>query len=133
MATELNDKQQRFAEEYVIDLNATQAAIRAGYDQNSAYSQGCRLLKHDKVKKYIDKLIDKRSERAQIDADWVLRKAAESHDRAVTNGDERAAQGALQLVGKHVNVQAFKERVEVTGDSELMERLARGRARVDAS
>ena len=42
----LNDKQRRFVNEYLIDLNATQAAIRAGYSQKTAYSHGERLLKN---------------------------------------------------------------------------------------
>jgi len=45
----LNTKQQRFVEEYLVDLNGTQAAIRAGYAPKAAYSQACRLLKHDEV------------------------------------------------------------------------------------
>ena len=45
----MNPKQQRFAEEYVVDHNATQAAKRAGYSPKTAYSQGQRLLKHVEV------------------------------------------------------------------------------------
>lgn len=45
----LNDKQKRFVAEYLVDGNATQAAIRAGYSQKTAYSQGQRLLKHAEV------------------------------------------------------------------------------------
>lgn len=50
----LNDKQKRFADEYIIDLNATQAAIRAGYAERTAYSQGQRLLKNVEVQVYIE-------------------------------------------------------------------------------
>lgn len=49
----MNKKQKRFAEEYLIDTNATQAAIRAGYSEKTAYSQGQRLLKHVEVQEYI--------------------------------------------------------------------------------
>ena len=45
--------QKRFADEYLVDTNATQAAIRAGYSKRSAYSQGQRLLKNDEVSRYI--------------------------------------------------------------------------------
>lgn len=45
----LNDKQKRFVAEYLIDLNATQSAVRAGYSARTAYSQGQRLLKHVEV------------------------------------------------------------------------------------
>lgn len=47
--TGINDKQARFVEEYLVDLNATQAAIRAGYSERTAYSQGQRLLKNVEV------------------------------------------------------------------------------------
>ena len=49
----MNAKQRRFAEEYLKDLNATQAAIRAGYSERTAYSQGQRLLKHVEIKNAI--------------------------------------------------------------------------------
>lgn len=45
----MTPKQQRFVQEYLIDLNATQAAIRAGYSQKTAEVQGCRLLRNAKV------------------------------------------------------------------------------------
>ena len=47
-------KQKRFCDEYLIDMNATQAAIRAGYSAKTAYSQGQRMLKNVEVKAYID-------------------------------------------------------------------------------
>ncbi len=49
----MTTKQKRFCQEYLIDLNATQAAIRAGYSEKSAYSVGQRMLKNVEVKKYI--------------------------------------------------------------------------------
>ena len=49
----MNAKQRRFAEEYLKDLNATQAAIRAGYSERTAYSQGQRLLKNVEIKNAI--------------------------------------------------------------------------------
>ena len=49
----MTKKQKRFADEYLIDTNATQAAIRAGYSEKTAYSHGQRLLKNDEVQNYI--------------------------------------------------------------------------------
>lgn len=72
----LNDKQQRFAEEYVRDLNATQAAIRAGYSAKTAEQQGSRLLRHVKVQAEVSRLKAQRSKRTAIDADWVLQQLA---------------------------------------------------------
>lgn len=59
----LTEKQKRFADEYLIDLNATQAAIRAEYSEKSAYSQGQRMLKNAEVQEYIRKtMAEKESE-----------------------------------------------------------------------
>lgn len=49
----MTDKQRRFAEEYLIDLNATQAAIRAGYSERTAAAQAARLLINVNVQQYI--------------------------------------------------------------------------------
>lgn len=52
----MNERQKRFVAEYIKDYNATQAAIRAGYSERTAYSQGNRLLKNVEVKKAIKEL-----------------------------------------------------------------------------
>lgn len=58
----LTEKQKLFCNEYLIDLNATQSAVRAGYSKKSAYSQGQRLLKNVEVREYIQKIMsDKQS------------------------------------------------------------------------
>lgn len=72
----LNEKQARFAQEYLIDLNATQAAIRAGYSAKTAGQQGFDLLKNPEIAAAIDKGIAKRSARVEITADRVLQELA---------------------------------------------------------
>lgn len=72
----LNEKQKRFAEEYMYDLNCTQAAIRAGYSPKTAHVQGCRLLSHVKVAAYIDKMKAERSKRTGVNAERVIRELA---------------------------------------------------------
>ena len=72
----LTDKQKRFCEEYLVDLNATQAAIRAGYSQKTAYRIGAELLQKTSVSEHLQKLIDERSKRTEITADRVLRELA---------------------------------------------------------
>lgn len=68
----LNDKQQKFVNEYLLCANATQAAKKAGYAENTAYSQGQRLLKHVEVRSALmDAKADVR-EKAKVDAAWVL-------------------------------------------------------------
>lgn len=68
----LNAKQERFCEEYLIDLNGTKAAIRAGYSEKTAYSQAHDLLIKPEVQKYISELKQLRSERTGITADRVI-------------------------------------------------------------
>ena len=73
---ELTDKQEQFCLEYLTDLNATQAAIRAGYSENTANEQGSRLLAKVNVQKRIAKLQAERAERLQIQQDDILRELA---------------------------------------------------------
>ena len=68
----LTDKQRRFCEEYIVDLNATQAAIRAEYSEKTAYSMGQRLLKKVEAQEYIKQLKEERVARTQIEADRVI-------------------------------------------------------------
>jgi phage terminase small subunit len=160
MAT-LKGKQARFVEEYLKDLNATQAAIRAEYSVKTAYSQGQRLLGNVGIQEAIQERMDRRSERTKIDSDYVLHRLAEIdrmdvldilHDdgslRAVRDwppiwrqyiggmdvltsitrvNDETEIENILkkikwpdkvknlELLGKHVDVQAWRERQELTG------------------
>lgn len=69
-------KQKRFCDEYLIDLNATQAAIRAGYSPQTASEQGSRLLANVNIRARIDKEMAERSKRTGINADRVLRELA---------------------------------------------------------
>lgn len=69
----LNPLQERFAQEYVIDLNATQAAIRAGYSEKTAGVQACKLLKNVNIQDLIQKAMDKRGQRTEITQDRVLK------------------------------------------------------------
>ncbi|MBL4837744.1 MAG: terminase small subunit [Kordiimonadaceae bacterium] len=68
----LNTKQRMFVDEYLVDLNATQAAIRAGYAAGSADGQGSRLLANVHVKAQIDMAMRKRAERTKITQDRVM-------------------------------------------------------------
>ena len=72
----LTDKQTKFCQEYLIDLNATQAAIRSGYSKKTAMEQGSRLLSNVKVSEYISSLQGKRRERTEITADMVVSELA---------------------------------------------------------
>lgn len=68
----LTDKQQRFVDEYLIDLNATQAAIRAGYSVRTADQQGSRMLANVKVKQAVAEKQAQRSKRTGVNQDRVV-------------------------------------------------------------
>jgi len=73
---ELTPKKKRFSEEYIIDLNGTQAAIRAGYSKKTANEQASRLLANVNIQEYVKELSQKRQERTQITADMVIKELA---------------------------------------------------------
>lgn len=72
----LTAKQQRFVDEYLKDLNATQAAIRAGYSKKTADQQASRLLTNVKIRAYLAERQDDRSKRTEITQDMVLKELA---------------------------------------------------------
>lgn len=76
MGRELTQKQVAFIEEYLIDLNATQAAIRAGYSKHTAKEQGCQLLTKLNIQAAIDKKVAARSKRTEITQDMVVKELA---------------------------------------------------------
>ncbi len=152
----LTAKQQMFVQEYLKDLNGTQAAIRAGYSAKTANEQASRLLANVNVSQAVSEAKEERSEKTKIDAQWVLTRLAndatadlaELYDEAGNlkpihdwpmvfrtglvagieveelfegRGENRAPIGrvrkiklldrtkVVELVGKHVDVSAFKE------------------------
>lgn len=74
--TELTNKQKAFVEEYLVDLNATQAAIRAGYSEHTAKDIGCENLAKPYIQNAVQILMDERSKRTTISADKVLQEIA---------------------------------------------------------
>ena len=92
----LTAKQQRFVEEYLVDLNATQAAIRAGYSAKNADKIGPELLGKTRVAEAIKQAMAKRSRRTGINQDRVLRELAKIafvNPTDVINMDEATIRG----------------------------------------
>ncbi|KGQ59454.1 terminase small subunit [Gallibacterium anatis] len=139
----LTDKQKRFVEEYLIDLNATQAAIRAGYSKNRASELGYQLLQKTTVQQAIQDAQNKRSERVQITQDDVIRMLLEnieiaSGKKAVIKTEIRKSENgelvgddiaqfvyesssvnkALELLGKHLGM--FSQKVDLTSSDGSM-------------
>lgn len=173
----MTPKQQRFVEEYLIDLNATQAAIRAGYSRETAYAIGHENLSKPEIVEAIAAAQKARSERTAVDAAWVLQRLDEEaradiadlydeHGRikpvhewpliwrqglvAGVEVEEIVEKGTgqwqgdaqdapppvpvgrvtkvklsdrikrLELIGKHVGVQAFREQIAQTGTMNIV-------------
>lgn len=76
MSRKLTDKQKKFVEEYLIDLNATQSAIRAGYSPKTANEQGARLLANVSIQEAISKAMAERSRRTGINQDRIVQELA---------------------------------------------------------
>lgn len=95
----LTPRQDRFVEEYLVDLNATQAAIRSGYSVKTADQQGPRLLANPKIAARIQELMEGRSKRTEITADYVLTTIRETVDRC------RQVAPVLDRKGKQVYVE----------------------------
>ena len=74
--SKLTEKQKKFVDEYLIDLNATQAAIRAGYSEKTAYSIGQRMLKNVEVQKHMQEKQKELQERTSIRQEDVLKELA---------------------------------------------------------
>ena len=122
----LTSKQELFCLEYLIDLNATKAAMRAGYSESSAYSIAGENMKKPEIIEKIAELKAERSKITKIDAQWVLVSAKKVFDRCMQDEpvmsqgeatgeykfDSSGANKALDIIGKHVDVQAFLTKQE---------------------
>ena len=113
----LNEKQKQFCEEYIIDLNGTQAAIRAGYSSKTANEQAAQLLAKLSIQEYICELKNKRSERVRYSQDELMRDILEVKNRCMQASpvidkdgnetgiwkfDSNGANKALDMLAKHV-------------------------------
>lgn len=124
----LNPKQARFVEEYLLDLNAAEAARRAGYSKRTAKQKGYELLHMPKIEEAVTAAKQARSERTQADQDWIIERLVENVKRAmqlepVTDREgkstgEHVYQGsvankALELLGRHEGM--FTDNIKLSG------------------
>lgn len=143
MARELTPKQQMFVKEYLVDLNATQAAIRAGYSERTADRIGPKLLGNVGVSHAISEAMKAKTEKLDISVEYVLKglvevaerclqkkpvmefdrenrrmvQATDDHGREVWEFDSTGANRALELLGKYK--QMFTDKVQHSGDLNL--------------
>lgn len=97
---DLTPKQAAFVREYLVDLNATHAAIRAGYSAKTADVQGPRLLGHVGVKAAIAAGQTKLEKRTEITKDWVIAQATELLQLGIKEKQLGAARATLDLMAR---------------------------------
>lgn len=126
----LTPKQERFVQEYLVDLNATAAAIRAGYSKKTAEVIGYENLRKPNIARAVQKGMEERQKRTEITQDYVIGKLKE-----ITNKDASDAQDsdlkysskikALELLGKHLGAwePQDKQQTAVEDLSPLAEKL----------
>lgn len=123
----LSEKQQRFVDEYLIDLNATQAAIRAGYSVRTAQEQGYQLLRKTSVQTEIAKHMARRSKRTGLNQDRVvmeLAKIAFVNAADVINSEDATIRTGA-TADDTAAIQSVKVKVIPTKEGEGVEREIR--------
>ena len=119
----LTPKRRRFVEEYLKDLNATQAAIRAGYSPRTANEQGSQLLANLKVSAAVAEAMEKRSKATGITVEWVLERTRREAEFEGEGASHSARVAALTLAAKHLGmlVERVKADVSVTERPQIVE------------
>lgn len=127
--TKLTDRQERYCREYILDYNATKAAIRAGYSEKTAYSIGSENLKKPELLARVRELQKEQAEKLCISADWVVMQWVEVYRRCmqatevliwdydekkmVPSGeytfDSKGALNALEMIGKYLGMLDSKQ------------------------
>lgn len=129
-ARKLTPKQAQFCQEYMIDLNATKAAERAGYSVKTANEQGSRLLANVSIKAELERLQSKRAAKIEVTQDYVLKVIIDTIERCqqaepvmikedgewIESGeykfDSQAVLKGAELLGKHLVMFTDKTKVD---------------------
>lgn len=120
----LTEKQKRFVAEYLIDLNATQAAIRAGYAAKTANREGSRLLSKVDIADAIAKRASNTSEKLDLSAERVLRGLFDEATRTGEGSSHGARVSAWGLLGKYHSL--FTDKIEANVNADVTVTDARG-------
>ena len=114
-ARKLAPKQQRFVEEYLVDLSATASAKRAGYSDKTAYSIGWELLRKPEIQDAIQIARNVLSARTQLTQDWVLERLKIEALGEGPDTNSSARNKATEIIAKHLGMLTDKVQVEQTG------------------
>lgn len=109
--SQLSAKMARFVDEYLVDLNASAAVLRAGYKTRNQNRVAAELLRHPLVKAEIERRTEKRRQNMELKADYLINKLI----AIIEDGEVKTADTlrAIELAGKSIAL--WKERQEITG------------------
>ena len=110
--SKLGAKMLRFVDEYMIDLNACAAVLRAGYKTRNRDVMAAQLMQHPLVKREIANRTAERREKMELSAEYVIHKLINIVENT-DEGNPQAALRGLELLGKHLGL--FKDRQEISG------------------
>lgn len=109
----LSDKTKRFCEEYLVDMNGTQAVLRAGYQTKYPNRVAFQLLENAAVRIAIDALRAERTKNSDVTKDFVLAQIVRTMRAAESDSNHNAVLRATELLAKHLGM--FVERTEISG------------------
>ena len=109
----LTTKQAAFVREYLIDLNATQAAIRAGYSAKTAGRVAGQVMQKPAVQRALRKAMNERSEKTEITAEYVLKTIKDTIEKSKTENlyDPKSVLKGCELLGRHLGL--FNDKLTV--------------------
>ena len=116
MSRQLTAKQQLFVSEYMVDLNAAGAAVRSGYAPKRADAIGYENLRKPEISAAIQAEMDKRAQRTEVNADYVLQTIQQTVEAIKSDPDKNALAifKGCELLGKHLKL--FTDKVEHSGE-----------------
>lgn len=111
----LTDKQMNFINEYMQDMNATAAYLRAGYNcsEEAARRAASRLLTNVDVKAEIEKRQQKLGEESEITVEWILKEMKDTYKKSKELGEMSAANKSLEMLGRYKGM--FNDKLKLDG------------------
>lgn len=127
--SEIAPKMKIFVDEYLVDLNASKAVVRAGYKTKNPNRYATELLQHPLVKQRIELRLAERRDKMELSAEYVINKLIAIVDETETDNPQAALRG-LELLGKHLGL--YRDRQEISGpDGKAIEMEQRVKEDVD--
>lgn len=110
--SKLSTKQSNFVKEYMVDFNASQAVLRAGYLTNNPNRLGVEMMRHPLILRELKVLMDKRDEKIDVTKEYVIQKLMKIVQSTEEDNPSAALRG-LELLGKHLGL--YRDRTEISG------------------